>query len=205
MQSGSEDPRIAYFDELAPRWDTQGPSAKEMIQTLQNHADLIDLRNGQDLLEVGCGTGKTTGYLVGQVAPGRVTAIDFSPEMIRLAKAKGFDADLRVLDVCSQALPEASYDVAMCYHVFPHFRDRRGALENLARSLRPGGRLIVLHTRGSSRINAFHAELEGPVRGDALPVGAAAWRELLCRAGLGFLDLQDEEDLFFVEASRGKT
>ncbi len=205
MTADNPDPRIAYFDRLAARWDTQGPSAKDMIRTLQTHADLVDLRNGQDLLEVGCGTGKTTGYFAQAVAPGRVTAIDFSPEMIRLTRSKNFDVDLLVLDVCGESLPAQAFDVVMCYHVFPHFRDREKALANLADSLKPGGRLIVLHTRGSKQINEFHANLEGPVRGDALPAGADAWRELLAKANLGFIEYVDRDDLFFVEAVRGRS
>jgi SAM-dependent methyltransferase len=204
MSSSPADPRIDYFNTLAPKWDTEGPSAEEMIRTLRGNAELIDLRNGHDLLEVGCGTGKCTGYLAQRVAPGRVTAIDFSPEMVRLTEAKGFDVDVKVLDVCADPLLEEAYDVVLCYHVFPHFRDRAFALANMAKSLKPGGRLLVLHTRGSKQINEFHASLEGPVRGDALPEDEDAWRELLSKAELGFLTYVDEDDLFLVEAVRGR-
>ena len=203
MESSPADPRIDYFDKLASTWDTQGPGAEEMIRTLRSNADLIDLRNGQDLLEVGCGTGKCTGYLAQRVSPGRVTAIDFSPEMVRLTEAKDFDVELKVLDVCEDSLPEEAYDVVLCYHVFPHFRDRHFALANMAASLKPGGRLLVLHTRGSKQINEFHASLDGAVRGDALPEDEDAWRELLSKAEMGFLTYVNEDDLFLVEAVRG--
>ncbi|NLF33281.1 MAG: class I SAM-dependent methyltransferase, partial [Planctomycetes bacterium] len=87
-----------------------------MTERLSEHADMLGLRPGQALLEVGCGTGKTTAWLAAQVAPGRVTAIDFASEMIARAKGKGIDADFACLDVCRDDLGCARYDVILCFH-----------------------------------------------------------------------------------------
>jgi demethylmenaquinone methyltransferase/2-methoxy-6-polyprenyl-1,4-benzoquinol methylase len=195
----ASDPRIAYFDALADGWDQQEPSAETMVQGLARQADLLDLQPGQDLLEVGCGTGKTTGWLARAVAPGKVQAVDFSPEMIARARAKGIDADFACLDVCAGPWDANRYDVVLCFHSFPHFRDQAAALQNLARALKPKGRLLVMHLVGAARLNAFHAELDGPVCGDRLPV-ADQWGPLLAQAGLGQSRLIDREDLFFLSA-----
>ena len=194
------DRRIAYFDALAAEWDDEEPSAETMVARLSQHADLLGLAPGQHLLEVGCGTGKTTAYLAAQVAPGRVTAIDFAPAMIAKAKTKGIDAEFACLDVCSDDLGEGLYHVVLCFHSFPHFRDQALALRHFARALRPGGRLIVMHLVGSEPLNRFHAGLEGPVNVDALPVGEQ-WDPLLSQAGLQSTQLIDREDLFFLDAS----
>lgn len=193
------DPRISYFDALAARWDDEEPSSQTMTGRLSQQAALLALRPGLSLLEVGCGTGKTTAWLAAQVAPGRVTAIDFAPEMIVRAKGKGLDADFACLDVCGDRLGCARYDVILCFHSFPHFRDQSAALRNFAQALKPGGRLIVMHLAGSDHINHFHANLDGPVNGDVLPVGQE-WAALLASAGLSQTQLIDREDLFFVEA-----
>ncbi len=194
-----EDPRIGYFDSLAAAWDDQEPSGRTMIARLSEHADLLALRAGQAVLEVGCGTGKTTAWLAEQVAPGRVTAIDFAPEMIARARAKGIAADFACVDVCRDDLGSALYDVILCFHSFPHFRDQPAALRRFAEALKADGRLIVMHLHGSARLNAFHAGLDGPVSVDRLPVGDQ-WRPLLAGAALARTTLVDRDELFFLDA-----
>lgn len=193
------DPRIAFFDALASRWDQQDPSAQAMTARLAQHAHLLALQPGQSLLEVGCGTGKTTAYLASRVAPGRVTAVDFAPRMIALARAKNIDADFVCLDVCHHSLGHSQYDTVLCLHSFPHFRDQPAALKNFAAALKPGGRIIVMHLAASAHINDFHAHLDGPVSADVLPVGDQ-WRPLLAAAGFKLVTLIDREDLFFLQA-----
>lgn len=193
------DPRIAFFDALAANWDNEEPSAQTMTARLSQHADLLALRPGQTLLEVGCGTGKTTAWLAAQVAPGRVTAIDFAPEMIARAQSKGIDACFQEFDVCHQDLGCRRYDTILCFHSFPHFRDQPAALRNFSQALKPSGRLLVMHLAGSDHINQFHAALAGAVNGDVLPVGPA-WTPLLAQAHLKQVTLVDRQDLFFLEA-----
>ena len=196
------DPRIAFFDALAPNWDNEEPTGQAMTTKLSQHADLLALEPGHTLLEVGCGTGKTTTWLAAQVVPGRVTAIDFSPEMIARASAKGINADFACLDVCRHDLGSERYNVILCFHSFPHFRDQSVALRNFARALKPSGRLIVMHMAGSDHINHFHAGVNGPVKGDLLPAGLQ-WAPLLSIADLNQTKLIDREDLFFLEAVPG--
>jgi len=195
------DPRVGYFDALAAKWDNAEPSGRTMIDRLSRQADLLALKPGLSLLEVGCGTGKTTAWLAAQVAPARVTAVDFAPEMIARAAAKGIDADFACLDVCCDPLDAGRYDVILCFHSFPHFRDQPAALRNFTGALTPAGRLIVMHLAGSDHINRFHAGIDGPVRGDALPA-ADQWTALLAEAGLSQTMLIDREDLFYLEAVR---
>jgi ubiquinone/menaquinone biosynthesis C-methylase UbiE len=202
--AAGRDPRIAYFDALAPRWDAQGPSAEDQSRHLQEHACLLGLSPGQGWLEVGCGTGKATGWLAGKVAPGTVTAVDFSPQMIERASRKGIHAEFRCADACRDDLGERLYDAVLCFHCFPHFRDQAAALRNLSRALRPEGRLIVMHMRGSQQINRFHAGIDGPVRGDRLPQGRA-WDFLIGQAGMQRGRLIDRQDLFFLEATKAAT
>jgi len=194
------DRRIAFFDHHAATWDGEhdaGPAIRRM-ETLQ---DKIALAPGCNVLEVGCGTGALTGWLAEAVRPGQVTGIDFAPGMISQATAKGLRATFRCLDVCTDDLGEARYDVALCFHSFPHFRDPAAALRNLARSLKPSGRLAVIHLRGSQQINAFHASVGGAVCGDRLPRGKQ-WDALLAQAGLARRTLDDDDGGFFLLARR---
>lgn len=196
------DPRIDYFDRLAETWDAEEPSSETMTAGVAACSDLLALSPGESLLEVGCGTGKLTGWLVERIRPGRVTAVDFAPGMVGRARAKGLDADFHAWDVCQDSLPERAYDVALCFHVFPHFRDQHAAVANLAACLKPAGRLVVMHLAGAEKINAFHAQLDGAVHGDVMPAAREDWRDLLEPAGLRIQDYRNDDDLFFLQARR---
>ncbi len=193
------DARVDFFDRLAAEWDTIEQDSAETIEYIEHRAGQLGLRGGQRLLEVGCGTGQLTGWLVERVRPGRVTAVDFSAEMLRKAASKGIDAEFRRADACADDLGRAEYDVAFCFHSFPHFRDQRAALRNLARCLKPRGRLIVLHVHGREEVNAFHGEVGGEIGGDTLP-SDNQWRRWLKAAGFDPPDISDAEDGFFLQA-----
>ncbi len=194
------DPRIAFFDQMAADWDNSEPSNHAMIAKLEQQTDRLSLKFGQNLLEVGCGTGKVTAWLAQQVEPGHVTAIDFSPRMIEKAKLKEIKAEFCCLDVCCDDLGCDLYDVILCFHCFPHFRDQSAALANFTRAMKQGGRLIIMHMAGSKQINDFHSALDGPVKGDILPATTDQWNELLANCGLQCKMLIDTDDLFFLQA-----
>jgi ubiquinone/menaquinone biosynthesis C-methylase UbiE len=193
------DPRIAYFDRLAPVWDSRGPDPEVAGRRLPLLRDQLDFRPGEALLEVGCGTGQITGWLADQVRPGRVLAIDFSSGMLARARDRGMDAEFRQLDICAAAPGESEFDVALCFHAFPHFREPIVALRHLAAALKPGGRLIILHLIGSGKLNALHSSFGGAVGHDHLP-SAAAWPTLIAGTALRLLSLTDEEDLYLLKA-----
>lgn len=193
------DPRVEFFDRCAPTWDTEGPPHEQILARLQRMASQLGIRAGQNVLEVGCGTGSVTPWLAETVAPGRVTAVDFSPAMLAAAQARGVDADFACVDVCSDELGTRKYDVVLCLHVLPHLRDVEGALERFRQALKPAGLLLIMHFDNWQKINAFHDEIGPPVAGDHLPEPGEL-KELLRQHTFQVLDLRDERDLFCVRA-----
>jgi SAM-dependent methyltransferase len=98
-----------------------------------------------DVVDLGAGTGKLTRALL--ALGHRVTAIEPLPEMLELlpATAPGAFATLGSAEVIP--LPDASADVVTCAQSF-HWFDHALALPEIARVLRPGGRLApVWNTR----------------------------------------------------------
>jgi SAM-dependent methyltransferase len=99
----------------------------------------------RDVVDLGAGTGKLTRSLV--ALGHRVTAIEPLPEMLELlpAAAPGAFAILGSAEVIP--LPDAHADVVTCAQSF-HWFDHAVALPEIARVLRPGGRLgLVWNTR----------------------------------------------------------
>ena len=92
------------------------------------------------LLEVGCGWGELAQWLARDTGA-EVVAVDLSPRMVKLARERGVDAE--VGDV--QALPfvDASFDVAVAAWMLYHVADLDRGVAELARVLRPGGRLVA--------------------------------------------------------------
>ena len=197
----TDDPRIAFFDHHAAAWDTYGPPLAETLVRLDELAPLLGLQPGWDVLEVGCGTGQVTPWLVERVCPGRVTSADFAPAMVTRARARGAAAAVHCVDVCDSDVGDALYDLVWCMHVVPHLRDHAAALRNLSRALKPGGTLLVLHLDSWQNINAYHDQVGGAVSGDHLP-DPDGWRALLPAVGLQLDAMTERDNVFLLRAHR---
>ncbi|HST16487.1 MAG TPA: class I SAM-dependent methyltransferase [Gaiellaceae bacterium] len=92
------------------------------------------------VLEVGCGWGELAAWIARET-DAEVTAVDLSPRMVELAVQHGVDAN--VADVQELPFTDGSFDVAVAAWMLYHVPDRERAVGELARVLRPGGRLVA--------------------------------------------------------------
>ena len=92
------------------------------------------------VLEVGCGWGELARRIADEVDVD-VTATDLSPRMVELARAAGVGAE--VADVQGLPFADGTFDVAVAAWMLYHVPDRDRAVSELARVLRPGGRLVA--------------------------------------------------------------
>jgi SAM-dependent methyltransferase len=92
------------------------------------------------VLEVGCGWGELATW-VARATGAEVVAIDLSPRMVELARDGGVDA--RLGDVRQLPFENDSFDVAIAAWMLYHVADLDRGLAELARVLRPGGRLVA--------------------------------------------------------------
>ncbi len=154
-----EEPQVrAMFDRIARVYDRMNS-----VMTAGMHhrwraraADLAQLAPGARALDVACGTGDLALELAGRVGPGgEVVACDFSERMLELArrKAAGFaarhpapHAPVRVEWANALELPYADDEFAAVTVGFGvrNFSDLERGLSELARVVRPGGRVVVL-------------------------------------------------------------
>jgi len=118
-------------------------------------ADDLQLTPGDHVLDVGCGPGRLTTVFAQRVAPsGSVDGIDPSPEMISRAAARarkhGVQASFQV--AYAQQLPFAddAFDAVACTLALHHVaeNDRRTAVAEMYRVLKPGGRLLIAEFQG---------------------------------------------------------
>ncbi len=99
----------------------------------------LDLPPGAQLLDAGCGSGRTLDELV---AYGRVTGVDASRTAVAAARVRGH-RDVLVARVERLPLATARFDVVTCLDVIEHTPDDRQTFAELLRVTRPGGYLLV--------------------------------------------------------------
>jgi SAM-dependent methyltransferase len=109
-----------------------------------------------DVLELACGTGLWTRYLARTAA--RLTAVDTSPEVIELNRARVGDASVEYVraDIFGLQLP-GRYDACCFGFWLSHVPDERfaGFWDGVARALRPGGRVFFVDS-GPDRSDRAH-------------------------------------------------
>ncbi len=103
--------------------------------------ELLGLRDGERVLEVGCGYGWVSRALWG-AAKIEWMGGDRSGSMLSELKPNAEGRPLIRMDACRLPLADASFDKVLCSGVLMHVWDDQEALKELARVLRPGGRLV---------------------------------------------------------------
>ena len=93
------------------------------------------------MLEVGCGRGELAARILAETSA-ELVALDQSERMVELARARGVDA--RVGDVQALPFPDSGFDCAVAAWMLYHVPDLDRGLSELARVLRPGGRLVAV-------------------------------------------------------------
>ena len=161
------------------------------------HADAARLQEVLDLavpaasdvvLDVATGTGNAGLALAPHVA--WVVGLDLTPEMLELAAASARAAGVAnatwVLgDAAALPFPAESFDVAVARAAPHHFPDLAGAVAEMARVLRPGGRAVLVDCSPPAEVRDFLHEIE--LARDPTHVRSATlqeWEELLQQAGL---------------------
>jgi ubiquinone/menaquinone biosynthesis C-methylase UbiE len=112
---------------------------------LDDYAARLDLPDGSEVLEVGCGTGAISRRLATLPSVARVTGVDPAPAFVERARELAVDArvDFVVGDGRELDLADASFDAVVMHTSLCHMPHPEGALAEAHRVLRPGGRLAV--------------------------------------------------------------
>lgn len=109
---------------------------------------LLDLKPGQQVLEVGPGTGVFAQQMAGLVGEGgRVVGVDLNASMVAVATERAAGSGLPVTFLQGDGhhldFPDETFDACFASLVFMHIEDQAGALREMARVTRHGGRVVI--------------------------------------------------------------
>ena len=147
-----------FFNNFAPQWDNEPIAEKEIIDTVLDNGGI---KENVDILDVACGTGVLFPYYLERKVKS-ITAVDLSPEMVKIAKSKFPQADVICGDAENFTFPH-QFDAIMIYNAFPHFPEPEKVIENLSKHLKSGGKISIAHGLSKKELDEIHMKSAGKV------------------------------------------
>lgn len=144
-----------YHDQEAAWYDTY--LVQEPVLSTENWLvpQIVKLMRPGIIVDIGCGTGRVAERLVNLGR--KVIAVDHSIGMLQKTVTK-INSDLLVplyADARELPLQSASCDGVVCSGVLHHIQDWQQVLDEIARVLRPGGRLVIREPNADYAVNIF--------------------------------------------------
>ncbi len=169
----------SLFALLAPIYDRLVPLISRRARRMG--VALLEVRDGETVVDVGTGTGLALPRLAGANPSGRTLGVDATPAMLRRARTRIrrrrlSSVDLRIADAAHLPFATGSIDAVFSSYVLDTMEAsrRQRAIREAARVLRPGGRLAVVSmARPSTPGGAAWAALARaapPLLGRARPI-----------------------------------
>jgi SAM-dependent methyltransferase len=165
-----------------------------------------EISPGDEVLDIGCGTGQSTRDAARAAAPGRVVGVDVSERMLERAReltvAYPLDnVSYELGDAQVHGFDPARFDLAISRFGTMFFSDPVAAFTNIASALRPRGRLVLLVWQ-RHELNEWAlaidaavgeaAQLPPPPNADPFSLGdAEATEGILVRAGFDAVRFED--------------
>ncbi|MBL1082854.1 class I SAM-dependent methyltransferase [Streptomyces actinomycinicus] len=187
-----------FFTARAAGWDARFPDDGPAYATAVSG---LGLREGDRVLDAGCGTGRALPPLRAAVgASGLVLGADVTPAMLQAAVRAGRDRDGRLLlaDVAALPLGAGALDAVFAAGLIAHLPRPADDLRELGRVVRPGVTLALFHPVGRAALAARQGRRITPDDLRARPnLGP-----LLARSGWRMTSYVDEDARFLALAVR---
>lgn len=125
--------------------------------------EAFDLRGCKRILDAGCGNGRHCKYILRRAdGDAHISAFDLSQRMLKRAhrRLKSNRVHYLAADLTRLPYADAFFDAVVCGWVLEHLPDPRPGLQEMARILQPGGKLLLMTTEdtfaGSMSSNLWH-------------------------------------------------
>ena len=182
------------FDKIVDVFEP--PLPEGVPERLQKIVDTAGIVKGDIVLDVGSGTGILIPSIQ-KYEPGRIYACDLSEKMLQQLRQNYTGVETIVADIRDLPLPDESIDVVFINACYPNIADKAGAFSNIARMVRPAGRMSVSHPLGKTFIHSLRKTSPFPL--DDFPEKSEA-TDLLAPYGFDIQTFIDEPELYILLA-----
>jgi ubiquinone/menaquinone biosynthesis C-methylase UbiE len=151
---------VDFFDRIAPSYDSWAGGQHERVAA--RLVEWASPQKGEQVLDIGTGTGLVAHLVSPRVSPGTVIGIDLSDHMLAIARSKR-SKNVQFLGMAAERLvfkPE-TFDLVTMGEALAYLSDPTDALAEAHRVLRPGGRLAVSNQRRSLSTRAQDLFFQG--------------------------------------------
>lgn len=141
-----------YYTSIADTYDENVHVTFELYNDTEEHTrnymiDLLEIKEDDEILEVSAGTGRDSEIILTHMGKnGRLTLLDITPFMLYKARER-LELDDRIDYVignaCALPFRDNSFDKLYCFTGVGHFPDRRKAFKEMARVVKPGGKVVL--------------------------------------------------------------
>jgi len=192
-----------YFNRWAARYDR----SVAQVWFHENHrliVQAVDPPAEARILDVGCGTGQLAARLAQRVQSGSVLGVDPAEEMIRVARRQHRRKCLRFAVGSSDAIPADAdaFDVVVSTISFHHWARPVESLREIARVLRPGGRLLILDLCRDNLLLDVVDQVQRWVQPSHFAIASAAEMRGYCSRA-GFRQLRITKPQWFLMLTEG--
>jgi ubiquinone/menaquinone biosynthesis C-methylase UbiE len=157
---------------------------REETELPQQVVENLPLRADSIVADIGAGTGYFTFRISPRVPQGKVYAVDIQPEMLALIEERKKQTGAKnVITVrgteMNPQLPTPEVEVVLIVDAYHEFSWPREMMENIVRSLKPGGRVVLIEYRGEDPqvpIKRVHKMTQQQAKKEMAAVGLK-WRE----------------------------
>lgn len=189
-----------FFNELADRWDEKETVSPEKYRRIIKE---VHLEEKQTILDVGTGTGILIPYLLEVAGNIQIFAIDYAERMIEKLRLKNFPDNVRafVMDIHKTDFKDNFFDRIIVNSSYPHFKNKKTALKEIYRIMKPNGMGIICHPSGRKYVNNLHADTH-PLIAQHIVENISELKMSIQLCGFKFLKGIDEENFFLVSFTK---
>ena len=143
------DQQKEVWNRFSHGWDKWNDITMDFLKPMGDEIiSLIDAGGNDVVLDIASGTGEPGLTIATQLNGGKVIGTDLSEGMLEVAKEKAkqmgiLNFETQVCDVCELPFKDNSFDAVSCRFGFMFFPDMELAAKEIARVLKPGGKIAT--------------------------------------------------------------
>lgn len=189
--------QVDFFNSIAENWDNTIKVDKEKINKLLSQ---ISITSGDSILDVGTGTGVLIPFYKEINNDIKITGVDISEGMLKVAKRKFSDLEnvsFDLIDIENEII-NSKFDKIVLYSMFPHLNNRVETIKKLVENnLNQNGKLLIAHSDSREFLNNLHKDTDERVSEDRL-IEINKQKELFEEANIRVTKAYEDDEIYYL-------